>query len=429
MNLWAIIYNLFLVPIIFIFYKIFSLFNSKIKKRERDYRKYLNSIPKKEKGKIRILFHASSLGEFEQTKPVIERLKRNRSNIEIIASFFSPSGLENSLNYSFVDYNVYMPFDSLSNAKNYTTKINPDFVVFVRYDLWRNHIGLLKSYRKPIILINASQPSKVFKNFPIFRSFYKDLYSLFDEIYSINSDNFNYFNKLNIDTNIIDAADTRYDRIMEKVTENLESDLLNKDHLKNRKVLVLGSSWEEDETIFSKVIHDYKEKIFTIIAPHEPTKEHILSTKILYPKSVLLSEYSKNYDVEFDTLIIDSIGQLLKIYSYADAAYVGGGISKSVHSVSEPSGYSIPLACGPKIERSPDAKELNSLGSLSIISNEDDVRNFLEVILNDKKSKEIGFLSGDYIKKKIGSSNLITNKILSIIDKKISLTKIGEAQS
>lgn len=423
MNFWAIFYNLIFIPILYFTYKLLSIFNSKIKKRERDYPGLLNNIQKKEKGKIRILFHSSSLGEFEQAKPVIERLKRNQSNIEIIASFYSPSGLENSLNYKYVDHNVYMPFDSLTRARKFVNKINPDIIVFVRYDIWRNHIGLFKFKRKPLILINASKPSNFFKSLPFFKSFYRDLYSLFDEIYTLNRENYIYFDKLNIKTNLIDSADTRYDRIMEKVTENIDSDLLNPKHFQGKKVLVLGSSWEEDEELLSPIIKKYSDKFFTIIVPHEPTPSHIISTKLLFPNSILLSEYDKSLDLQFDSIIVDSIGKLLQIYSFADAAYIGGGISKSVHSVSEPAGYALPLACGPKIERSPEAKELNRLGSLFIVNNNSDVEAFLNTILNEVIAKDLGFISGDYIKNKIGSSNLITKKIISIANKKISITK------
>lgn len=423
MNLWAIVYNLVIIPILLFIYKIVSIFNPKVRKRERDYFQYINQIPKKEKGTLRILFHSSSLGEFEQAKPVIERLKRNRENIEIIASFYSPSGLENSLNYDFVDFNVYMPFDSLNKAKLFTSITNPDVIVMIRYDVWRNHIALFKYKRKPIILINASQPSNFFKYCPFINSFYKDLYSLFDEIYTLNEEHFNYFNKLKINTEIINSADTRYDRIIEKVAENLDSDLLNREHFKGKKVIVFGSSWEEDETLFADILKNYSNNIFPIIVPHEPNKNHIISSKLLFPNSVLLSEYSKELDLEFDAIIVDSIGKLLQLYSFADAAYIGGGISKSVHSVSEPSGYSIPLACGPKIERSPEAKELHKLGSLLIINNKADAENFIKLVLNEKLSRELGLISGNYIKNKIGASNLITNKILSLADKKISLIR------
>ena len=423
MNLWAIIYNLFIIPILFLTYKIVSIFNLKVRKRERDYFHYINQIPKKEKGTLRILIHSSSLGEFEQAKPVIERLKRNRDNIEIIASFYSPSGLENSLNYDFVDFNVYMPFDSLSRAKQFTNITNPDVIVMIRYDIWRNHIALFKYKRKPIILINASQPSNYLKYCPFIKSFYKDLYSLFDEIYTLNEEHYSYFNKLKIPSEIINSADTRYDRIIEKVAENLDSDLLDKKHFKGKKVIVFGSSWGEDENLFADVLNKYRNSIFPIIVPHEPSKEHIISSRLLFPKSVLLSEYSKNLDFEFEAIIVDSIGKLLQLYSFADAAYIGGGISKSVHSVSEPSGYSIPLACGPKIERSPEAKELNKLGSLKVIKNKIDAESFISLVLDEKSSKELGIISGNYIKNKVGSSNLITNKILSLADKKINLIR------
>ena len=121
MNFWAIIYNLVIIPCIGVLYRIFYIFNKKIKLREQNYQKYIDKIPPKSKNKLRILLHSSSMGEFEQSKPLIERLKRKSKNIEIIASFYSPSGLENQKDYKFVDYFVYMPFDSIGNAKKFTS--------------------------------------------------------------------------------------------------------------------------------------------------------------------------------------------------------------------------------------------------------------------------------------------------------------------
>jgi len=418
MNIWAIIYNILIIPIIGLIYNILYLFNKKIKTRERNYKQYLNKIPPKSKDKLRILFHSSSMGEFEQAKPLIERLKRKSPNIEIIASFYSPSGFDNQKNYKFIDYIIYMPFDSFKKAKIYTKKTNPDIAVFIRYDIWRNHIAFFKYYRKPLILINASKPSSIFAKFPIIKSFFKDIYSLFDEIYTLGQSHTEYFNKLNIRTKIFNSADTRYDRIMEKVSENINSDILDNELFNGKRVLVLGSSWREEEEIISKCFNQFKDKIFLIIVPHEPTKEHINKTKTLFPNHLLLSDYNQEYDYETEVLIVDSIGKLLALYSFADVAIVGGGFGKSVHSLSEPAGYSIPLACGPNIDRSPEAAELIDKGGLVVLKELNDCIIFLNTILDKNKAQRMGLISGNFIKDKIGSSNIITKKILTLAEGK-----------
>jgi len=418
MNFWAIIYNLIIIPIIGLIYKVLYIFNKKIKTREKNYKFYLNKIPPKSKDKLRILFHSSSMGEFEQAKPLIERLKRKSHNIEIIASFYSPSGFDNQKDYKFIDYIIYMPFDSFKKAKIYTKKTNPDIAVFIRYDIWRNHIAFLKYYHKPLILINASQPSSIFTKFPIVKSFFKDIYSLFDEIYTLGPKHSKYFNDLNLKNKVLDSADTRYDRIMEKVSENINSEILDKTLFNGKRVLIVGSSWAEEEEMLAKCFKQFKDSLFLIIVPHEPTPEHIAKTKELFPNNILLSEYesSNNYDTE--VLIVDSIGKLLALYSFADAAFVGGGFGKSVHSLSEPAGYSIPLACGPNIDRSPEAEELTVKGGLMVIKDLNDCIIFINIILDKNKAQVMGLISGKFIKDKIGSSSIITNKILALAEGK-----------
>lgn len=418
MNLWAIIYNLIIIPLMYILYRVLYIFNKKIKLREQNYQKYIDIIPPKSKNKLRILLHSSSMGEFEQSKPLIERLKRKSKNIEIIASFYSPSGLENQKNYDYVDYFLYMPFDSLKNAKSFTSKTNPDIVVFVRYDIWRNHIAMFKLNHKPLLLINATKPSTLFSKIFITKLFFKDIYSFFDEIYTLGNKHTQYFESLNIKSKIVNSADTRYDRVMEKVTDSVNSDLLNKEIFKGKKVLVLGSSWEKEEDLLSEIYKRFKEKIFFIIVPHEPNSQHLVKSISLFANNLLLSEYDKTREYNIDSLIIDSVGSLLAIYSYADAAFVGGGFGKNVHSLSEPAGYSLPICCGPNYDRSPDAEELKTLGSLKIIHNLNDLIIFINDILNKDKADLMGYNSGKYIKDKIGSSNIITSKILELAEKK-----------
>lgn len=418
MNIWAIIYNLLVIPIIGVFYRLLWFFNKKIKLREQNIDKHLDGLPTKNKNKLRILLHSSSMGEFEQAKPLIERLKRKSENIEIIASFYSPSGLENQKSYKYIDYNVYMPFDSLKNARKFVSKTNPDIAVFIRYDIWYNHIAMFKLNHIPLLLINATKPGSFWGSFFLTKSFFKNIYSFFNEIYTLGEKHTEYFNSLKIQSSIVNSADTRYDRIMEKVTQNLNSEILDRSIFKSKKVLVLGSSWEKEEKLVSEIYDSYKDRLFFIIVPHEPTQEHLNMSKSLFDNSIFLSEYDKNKNYDVSAIIVDSIGVLLGLYSYADAAFVGGGFGKNVHSLSEPAGYSLPLCCGPNLDRSPDAEGLLKLGSLQIINNLNDLIIFINDILNDEKAGNMGYNSGKYIKDKIGSSNIITSKILELAEKK-----------
>jgi 3-deoxy-D-manno-octulosonic-acid transferase len=205
---------------------------------------------------------------------------------------------------------------------------------------------------------------------------------------------------------------------MEKVSENINSDILDNSLFNGKRVLVIGSSWIQEEELIVKCFNQFKDKLFLIIVPHEPNKDHITKTKELFPNSILLSEYDKSINYNTEVLIVDSIGKLLALYSFADAAIVGGGFGKSVHSLSEPAGYSIPLACGPNIKRSPEADELNAQGALTIIKDLNDCIIFINSILDKNKAQNMGLISGKFIKDKIGSSSIITNKILALAEGK-----------
>lgn len=409
-----IVYKYILLPIILVITPILRLFFPKFNTRERTIRK-LDKIDINTNFP-RIWFHASSMGEFEQVKPIIEKLKSSTQNIFIICTFFSPSGYENQKNYKYADLITYLPLDSKKNAKKIVQDFSPDIFVLDRYDLWLNNLEEIKKSNAKMLLINATKPNISSWLSPILSGFYKNLYSFFDYIYTLSDNDFNYFKEINIKSKIIKSSDTRFDRIIEAVENSNKLELIPNSVINGKKVFVAGSIWQEDEDIILDTIKQYSnQNNISILVPHEPTKEHCDKLLNQLPSSILLSKITGSENSKF--IIVDSIGKLLGLYSLADFAYIGGGFGIGVHSVTEAAGYGIPLSCGRNYYNSPDAVNLYSEGALRIINSKKDFEKFysnsLEVdSLLTKSAKK----AKDYVYRNKGKSVEVYEKILGLLN-------------
>jgi 3-deoxy-D-manno-octulosonic-acid transferase len=435
MLFWSAVYNIIVIPALWLALQVMRLFNKKASEREKAWKPLLSSLDKlkNKSNSKRIWFHASSMGEFEQAKPVIEKIKAMNPDFLIIVSFYSPSGYNNQKNYKFADAVLYMPFDSPFRAKQFISRMEPDIAVFVRYEIWRNHLRVLKKKKIPAFLICATEPAnKALKTFPIIKSLARSNYSLYDKIYTVSEAETHFFRQLKIKTKIITLTDTRFDRIVEKVESAKKNKILHDELFNsNQFVFVAGSTWEPDEEIIINTIKDFEkeniENIKFILVPHEPAVAHIDELKQKLPNTFLLSEILKFLNEKpsddeiksflgWNHIIVDSIGQLLSLYSNADAAYIGGGFGVGVHSVTEPAGYGIPLSCGPVYKNSPDAVRLHAHGALSIIHNDDDMKNWLnKIMFSSDFANEKGNIAKDYIYKNTGSSLIVANEIMATI--------------
>jgi len=423
--LLKIVYNFLFIP----FLNLFLYLNNKFKKLNRNnsiinlYKNIYNTNNEKK----RIWFHASSMGEFEQAKPVIELIKEKYPEHLIICTFFSPSGYDNQRNYEFADLTSYIPVDSKSKAKEFVEQVKPDIAVFVRYDLWLNFLNELKLDKTHILLINATIPGAYFKSFySIIKSYYSYSYSFFDDIFCFNQESLNYFEAINIGSKLHLSSDTRLDRIAKTVSNAKKSySLINQIKKENYIYLVAGSSWEYDENLIIRVIEkiNVKNEILKVIfVPHKPTNENVSRLHSQIKNSILFSKIENmNKDdintLDFSHIIVDKMGLLLKLYSIADIAYVGCGFGDGVHSTAEPAGYGIPIISGPNIHKSPDAVELNQKGGLLIIHNDEELLEIIKILIGDKQFyKDVSYQSYEYINKNIGSSNQIVHKIEELIN-------------
>jgi len=417
------------MPVLSFCIPIIKLTNKKFREREGVWEDILENLNIDHNAK-KIWFHAASMGEFEQAKPVIEMIKKQRPDIKIVVTFFSPSGYNNQKNYQYADYIAYLPFDFRYNVKYFLDKIKPDFAVFIRYEIWRNYLEILNKSEIKTFLICATKPNKkILYTNPLIKKFTISNYSFFTKIFTVSEEQTKFFKELDVKTEINTSADTRLDRIYENVIKFKTSPLLPKELFLNQFVLIGGSTWIDDEKILIEtVIRLQKEgniNIKLIIVPHEPTINHLSSLKQLLPHSFLLSEvegqinnFNDNDDLKNylgkNHLIVDSIGKLLKLYSLADAVYVGGGFGAGVHSVTEPAGYGIPIACGPKYYNSYDAVQLVSRESLKVINCSDDLYKWLKKLMNNKDLyTKLSKINEEYVINQLGESQKIANEIIN----------------
>ncbi|WP_313790101.1 3-deoxy-D-manno-octulosonic acid transferase [Flagellimonas lutimaris] len=408
------LYNI-LINIAWVGLKVVALFNAKIKLFVKGRK---NSFPiLKEKiasNSKSIWVHVASLGEFEQGLPILERLRTKYPEHKLVLSFFSPSGYEVKKNTTVADVVVYLPMDSNSKVKRFLNLINPELAIFVKYEVWPNYLYHLKKRKIPTILVSAifSKRQIYFKSYGRFMRKSLDTFSHFfvqDEKSKklLESIGFN---------NATIGGDTRLDRVSEILKRNNQLDFMNR-FKNNQLCLVAGSTWPEDEELLINHINNTKEKMKFVIAPHEIKPAHIEKiTSALQKRTILYSEIGSQNLKEFDILVVDTIGLLTKIYSYANIAYVGGGFATGLHNTMEPAVFGIPIIIGPQFEGFKEAKDLVKEGGIIPISSQGSFNNLMSELLDNPVSiKNIGEINSNYINSNRGAANLIMQHISKII--------------
>lgn len=420
---WKIFYNLIVVPVFFVLILVLAIFNPKyrtgIKGRKNLFSQLKIKSTTLDNNSKKIWFHVSSLGEFEQAKPLIAELKKSSKNLNIIVSFFSPSGYEPSKKYKLADIITYFPFDSYCNARRFISIVKPNVAIFIRYDLWPNHIWELKRKNIPIIIANATMRANTARLYPVIKSFHRTLYNEVDYIAAISEEDKKVFELLNLKHPEISVmGDTRYDQVYQRCNESMKKHLIAENVIKDKLIIVAGSTWEADENIIIEAYKEIKRKInnlLMILVPHEPNDRNIerieleLNDKISHIRFSELNDYSGQ-----EVIIVDSIGNLMTLYKYATIAFVGGSFRGGVHNVLEPAVYGIPVIFGPNYYNSQEAIKLLSAGGAFTCKDE---KEFIELsikLLNDKNSRDkAGSIAKNFVLKYTGA----TDKFLSYIKK------------
>lgn len=422
--LWKIFYNYIVLPFLYVALRFAALFNKKIRigiiGRKRVYENLILTATAIDKTKKLVWFHSSSLGEFEQAKPIIEKLKQEK-NVNILITFFSPSGYENSKKYPHADLISYIPFDTIGNAKKFISITRPSLSVIMRYDVWPNMIDSLSRNNIPIYLVDATLRSSSPRKYPFIKSFHKNLFSKLTKILTVSEEDAMEFKSFGLNGEKIEVVgDTRFDRVYQKSLLAHEKKLINEAIIKNKKIFVAGSTWEQDEEVilpaFMK-LSEVDKDVLMIIAPHEPTLLHLekIENEFSGKLSTIRFSHLNSYGGE-RVIIVDSIGILLMLYNYADVAYIGGSFKQNIHNVLEAAVYGVPVMFGPKIENSQEANKLLKLGGGILVHNKREAYKNLRKLFSDEVyRKNCGKISFDYVRNNIGATDKILREIYRVI--------------
>lgn len=408
------LYN-FTAHITFFILKGYSLFNAKIKlfvKGRKETFQKLSVLNKEDKV---VWFHAASLGEFEQARPIIEEVRIEYPSHKIVVTFFSPSGFEIRKDYELADVVCYLPFDTKGRVRKFIEMIHPEIAIIIKYEFWPNLLNQLKKKSIPTILVSGifREDQAFFKSSG---KWMKKSLAAFDHFFVQNETSKELLESIKF-TNASVSGDTRFDRVV-KILEQNNSLSFIEEFKDNRYTVVAGSTWQEGEEFLVDYINNSKDDK-VIIAPHTMKPKAIQELKeSIQKKVVLFSEKEGRNMADFDVLIVDTIGLLTKIYSYADVAYVGGGFRTGLHNILEPATFGIPIVIGPDYSKYREAVELVELKGCIPVNNQEDFSSIFHRLKSDEGFRiETGNINQDYIQKNKGA----TAQIMEYIHKQIKL--------
>ena len=360
-----------------------------------------------------IWFHAASLGEYEQGLPVIEKTKEQFPSHKSVVTFFSPSGYEVRKNNTVADVTVYLPLDTKKNAQQFLKLVHPDLVFFIKYEYWPNYLAeLKKSNTKTYLISGILRKNQLF--FKWYGGFYREALNTFTYFFVQNETSKKLLQQVG-KTNVSVSGDTRFDRVA-AILEKDNSLGFIAQFKNNTLTIVVGSSWPKDENLLMDFINSNTLNVKFIIAPHNIKEEQVQQLKnSITKKTVLFSEKEGQNLADFDVFIIDTIGILTKIYSYADIAYVGGGFGNSgVHNLLEPATFGVPILIGPNYSHFAEATALvNMEACISINNNKELDEAFKNLIQNNDIRHEKGHMCSTFIQMNKGATAIILNHLLN----------------
>ncbi len=357
-----------------------------------------------------IWIHCASLGEFEQGRPVIETLKKEKHNIKIILTFFSPSGYEVRKNYRMADIICYLPVDTPRNAKRFISLVQPSTVIFVKYEFWNNYLTEVSRKKIPLYLISG-----IFKKdqhfFKWYGGFFRRILKKFTWLFVQDQYSYELLGTLGL-KNASVAGDTRFDRVAEILKASKDIPVFE-NFRGTEKLFIAGSSWKKDEEIIAAYINRYPGKMKWVFVPHEINNSNIERLEHLFNvKCVRFSCYNKDTS-DARVLIIDNIGILSSAYRYAYIAEVGGGFGKGIHNILEPACWGIPVLFGPNHKRFREAVELIRLGGACSFRKHEDFEQAIEQWLTDEMAyKKAASAAGKFVKENTGATRKIMQQII-----------------
>jgi len=385
--------------------RVFSLFNKKallfIEGRANIFDKIQTSLDPEKK---HIWFHFASLGEFEQGRPVLEMIKQQHPSKSIVITFFSPSGYEVRKNYPLADAIFYLPLDTAKNAEKLIRAINPELVIFTKYEFWYHYFKRLNSLKIPLFVISAIfRPNQVF--FKWYGELHRTILSFADFFFVQNEESKNLLASLGFQNTSV-SGDTRFDRVAENASAPNRIDLIER-FCNSCPAMIAGSTWREDEQLLKQLILENPGWKF-IIAPHEIDQKHIAELQNMIP---LAAKYSTlgDKDQNAQVLIIDNIGLLSSIYQYGSIAYIGGGFGAGIHNTLEAAAFGLPVIFGPRYDKFQEAKDLIDLRAAISIKDQNELIEAFHTF--SKNHRTTGIISKDYVSAKKGATDQIVRYI------------------
>lgn len=415
-----------------------SLFNKKIKKMWRGEREAVDLLKEKVDPTAKyVWFHAASLGEFEQGRPLIEQLRATHPEYKILLTFFSPSGYEVRKNYEGADIVCYLPLDTISNARRFLRAVHPVMAFFIKYEFWYNYLHILRHRGVPVYSVSSIfRPGQVF--FKWYGRNYAKVLHCITHFFVQNEVSLQLLKGIGIDEATV-VGDTRFDRVLQikeqakelpiveafkgingkgdackgALAEDACKDDLSENGCKGCKVFVAGSSWQPDEDIFIRFFNDHPDWKL-IIAPHVIGEDHLAYIlDKLQMKAVRYTQATEQSAAEARCLIIDCFGLLSTIYRYGEIAYVGGGFGVGIHNVPEAAVWGVPVLFGPNNKRFQEAQDLLACKGSFEVTDYDSFNTIISRLISDDKFRhQCGEASANYVKSRSGATDIIMKSVV-----------------
>jgi len=421
MNSPALLAYTILFPIFLAIARFFSPLHPKLKTFFRvrkgvfeELKQKINTLPS---ATFTLWIHAASVGEFEQARPIIAALKASHPEITLFVSFLSDSGYNARKNFTDASAVFYLPADTHSNARKLLSLLKPDLLLLMRYDFWPNHLMEAKKKGAKLILAAAVLQNNASYFHPLLKGFYRSIFNLFDNIYTVSSKDSVAFRQIFRCEQAETAGDPRFDQVFLR-----SQNCAMVDHLKplfeNRTVMVAGSVWDRDEKRLLPAWQKLEKRPSLILVPHEVNSENMARLyRELQNRSlayVPISTLTETFDPEREILVIDQTGYLVELYSLASIAYVGGGFGVNIHNTLEPAVFNIPVLFGPNCHNSPEAEELVAAGGAAIIHDVKELAAALKTLTTDTVQREkSGKAAGKFVQERTGATTLIAESIES----------------
>ncbi len=376
-------------------------------KGRKNIRKQIAQIQRK--GERLVWFHAASLGEFEQGRPVMEALKAAEPSTRILLTFFSPSGYEIRKNYAGADYILYLPSDTPGNARFFVEQLKPDAAVFIKYEFWYNYLHELYKNHIPVYLISAIfRPGQPF--FKSWGTLHRRMLGFFNRLFVQDEESVQLLDSIGI-RNAQRTGDTRFDRVKQIAGAAKEIERV-KLFCNGLPAVVCGSTWPPDEDILLDYINNDNSAYKWIITPHEIGESHIKAILEKCKKKVVRYTDENASLADYEVLIVDYIGLLSSIYRYGQISYIGGGFGVGIHNTLEAAVYGIPVIFGPKYQKFKEAVSLIREGGAFSISNGEQLREVLNSLIQTPAIAETaGQKALNYVDSQLGATEIIVKEL------------------